>query len=253
MADHAGIGGEPASAGSPDERGALLVDEGVALVEVAAAHGVTMRLLGGTAIVLHCPRLLGGVPHRRINDIDAAIPPSQGRELTAALRSRGYEPLHRFNALHGDSRLIFNGPHGKLDVFVGEFAMCHRIKLAERLKSDSPTIPLSDLLATKLQVVELSSQDFEDIALLVREHQIGSSSLDEIDAEYLSALMARDWGFWRSASANLRDVADAAPDVAPRLLELLRAFEEVPKSRRWKMRARLGERVQWYETPGAVE
>lgn len=40
--------------------------------------------------------------------------------------------------------------------------------------------------------------------------------------------------------------------MAPRLEELRRRLEEVPKSRGWKMRARIGDRKRWYELPEEV-
>src|SRR6202030_4206358 len=123
-----------------------------------------LRLLGGAAIILHS----GGRPHRELGDLDAATRRSDGRALAGALATVGYEAEPRFNALHGDRRLIFHGPHGKLDVFVEVFEMCQRIELGPRLPLDSPTLPVSDLLLTKLQVVELNAKDADDAALLLR-------------------------------------------------------------------------------------
>jgi hypothetical protein len=37
--------------------------------------------------------------------------------------------------------------------------------------------------------------------------------------------------------------------VQTRISEYLEVLEEWPKSRRWKLRAKLGERKQWYELP----
>jgi hypothetical protein len=39
----------------------------------------------------------------------------------------------------------------------------------------------------------------------------------------------------------------ARPAVAERVQELTAAIEDEPKSRRWKMRARVGTKMQWYE------
>lgn len=40
--------------------------------------------------------------------------------------------------------------------------------------------------------------------------------------------------------------------IATRLEELRRRLEEAPKSRGWKMRARIGDRKRWYELPEEV-
>jgi hypothetical protein len=248
MADHAGLDDEAGPLYETESSRALVI-EGMALVEAADAAGVTLRLLGGVGVVLHCPGL-DGVPHRLIHDIDAAIPAKEGKRLQAVLCERGYEPEARFNALHGDTRLIFHGPHGKLDVFVDRFAMCHQFDLGSRLALEYPTITVSDLLATKLQVVELSTQDIEDLTLLLGEHELGEGTSDDVDVAYLSQLLAGDWGFWRSATNALRRLADDIPSTQPKATALVAAFERAPKSRRWKLRARIGERIPWYETPG---
>lgn len=225
-----------------------LVREGVALVEEASAHGITLRLLGGAAIVLHT----SGAVHREIADLDSATRRSDTRRLSAALGERGYEPEARFNALHGDRRLIFHGPAGKLDVFVDSFEMCHRIELASRLDLDTPTLTVSDLLLTKLQVVELNAKDAHDAALLLRDHELGAGPGDQLDVEYIARLAGDDWGLWRTISGTLQRVADFEPEVARKARELSDVLDEAPKTRRFQLRARIGERKRWYELPDSV-
>ncbi len=41
--------------------------------------------------------------------------------------------------------------------------------------------------------------------------------------------------------------------IGARVDELAEAMEAAPKSRRWKMRARIAERKQWYEEPEEVQ
>ena len=68
---------------------AALVAEGVALVGEMDTRGLTVRLLGGAGIVLHCERTLGGTPHREIADLDVLIPRAESREVAAALACHG--------------------------------------------------------------------------------------------------------------------------------------------------------------------
>jgi len=225
-----------------------LVAEGVELVEAAADAGLVLRLLGGAAIHLH-----SGAPlHRDLGDLDAATRRSDARRLPGALATAGYEPEPRFNALHGDRRLIFHGPQGKLDVFVEVFEMCHRIDLGPRLPLDSPTLPVSDLLVTKLQVVELNAKDADDAALLLRSHDLGHGEGDHVNLDYLSALVADDWGLWRTLTGTLEHLVEFQPDVAEPARKLRSALDETPKGRRFRMRARVGERKRWYELPDEV-
>ena len=133
-----------------------LIDEGIGLAHAADGAGVRVRLLGGVGVVAHCPSTLEGKPHREIADIDVAVPRRDARALAGFLESRGYEANKRFNALHGDTRMIFHGPQGKLDVFVGAFSMCHALELDKRLELDAPALTATDLLLTKLQIAELN-------------------------------------------------------------------------------------------------
>jgi putative nucleotidyltransferase-like protein len=225
-----------------------LLDEGVALVEAAAADDLMLRLLGGAAIMLHS----GVNSYRQLGDLDAVVRQEDARAIGATLRGRGYEPESRFNALHGDRRQIFHGPKGKLDVFVEVFEMCHRIALGRRLLLDSPTLTVSDLLLTKLQVVELNAKDAEDAAVLLRAHEFGHGEGDRVNLDYVTALAADDWGLWRTLTGTLERLEQLQPDVAPKVRGLRHELDEAPKTRRFRLRARVGERKRWYELPDEV-
>ena len=226
-----------------------LVAEGMRITEAAEDAGVKLRLLGGVGVVAHCPGVLGGQPHREIADIDVAISRQDARALTGVLEGLGYEPERRFNALHGDTRMIFRGPHGKLDVFVGAFSMCHELEIGDRLALDFPALTATDLLLTKLQIVELNAKDAHDASVLLAEHPIEEGDGDHIDVAYVQRLTGDDWGLWRTVTATLEHLAELHPLVADKCHSLRDAIHAAPKSRRFKLRARVGERVRWYELP----
>jgi hypothetical protein len=226
-----------------------LIEEGTALTQAADEAGLKLRLLGGVGVVAHCPRALAGEPHREIADIDVAVSRREARGLTDFLTSRGYESERRFNALHGDTRMIFHGPLGKLDVFVGTFSMCHALELDSRLALDFPALTATDLLLTKLQIVELNAKDAHDASVLLAEHPIAAGDGDHIDADYMARLTGDDWGLWRTVTATLRRLADLHPLVAEPCRELGETLDTAPKTRRYKLRARVGERKRWYELP----
>jgi hypothetical protein len=243
---------------SPDagtaRRNLDLLEEGRRLVEGALDQEITLRLIGGVAVMAHCPRVLAAGGSRPIADVDAVVGPRQGRALSAYLRSAGYEPEPRFNALHGHKRMLFHGPHGPLDVLVGVFEMCHRIDLSDRLHLDDPTVTVTDLLLTKLQVVELNEKDARDALDLLTEHDLARAEGDAVNLDYLDSLVAGDWGLWRTITGTLERLLELAePDTRDRIDEVRRSLNEVPKTRRWKLRARVGERVRWYVLPDEVE
>ncbi|MGH3042628.1 MAG: hypothetical protein ACRDNG_12985 [Gaiellaceae bacterium] len=231
---------------------AELLEEGLAVVSEASERSLVVRLLGGAGVVLHCRSILEGGLHRPIGDLDAATTRRDAKAVAALLRGQGYVPETRFNALHGERRMIFHGPLGKLDLFVDVFEMCHRIELASRFELDAPTVTASDLLLTKLQVVELNAKDARDAALILEEHELARGAGDWIDIEYLSSLAGDDWGLWRTATQTLERLAELEPGVADRASALRLALDQAPKTRRFRLRARVGERKRWYEIPDEV-
>jgi hypothetical protein len=231
-----------------------LLDEALRVVEHAAAAGVTARLIGGMAILQHDPELRARGGSRPINDIDLMVPAGQHRALARVLVDAGYVPEERFNALNGHRRMLFHGPRSDLDVLVGIFEMCHRIDMSGEFALDSPTLPVTDLLLTKLQIVKLNAKDAGDIVDLLSSHGLGEGPGDHIDLARLRALVRDDWGLWRTITGTLRTIAEMGPpaEVAARVQRLLEALEQAPKSTRWKVRARVGERVAWYVLPDEV-
>lgn len=229
-----------------------LVQAGVELVHKAGTEGLTVRLLGGAAVFLHCPEAVRRGPYRTIADLDAVTTAADALRTATFLPALGYRPEERFNAMHGDRRLIFHGPAGKLDVFVDTFEMCHKIQLAPRLRFEEVTVPVTDLLLTKLQIVHLNEKDLQDIVALLGEHDLGEGPGDHIDVPYLCQLAGADWGLWRTVTGTLAEVARRAPNVARPAENLVQRLKSAPKTMGWKLRARVGERIVWYELPDEV-
>ncbi|MBV8221639.1 MAG: hypothetical protein JO325_24505, partial [Solirubrobacterales bacterium] len=190
---------------SPDANVALAdpVAEGRRVVEAGRARDVVLRLLGGVAVCLQSPGakpLLG----RPINDIDLVTPKGSKRAVAELFQSVGYVEDEVFNAFHGAHRQIYVdlGNRRKVDVFVGAFSMCHEIPIAERLDRDPLTVPLAELLLTKLQIVELNERDERDIYNLCFHHDISVAGAPGIEADRIAGLCARDWGLWRTCQGT---------------------------------------------------
>lgn len=239
-----------------------VVAEGKRLLARSADKGVPLRLVGGVAISLRAPSALPDAFTRSYADLDFATARASGGPASRFLRDEGYVPHVAFNALHGQERLLFfDEEHDRqIDVFVGAFRMCHKIPLDERLEVDAVSIPLAELLLTKLQVIELNEKDIRDTLALVHDHPVDDRDGDAVNASRVAELCAADWGLWRTITRNLlecRGYADAyeVPDRATldeRLDTLLERIEHAPKSRAWRLRARIGERKRWYELPEEV-
>jgi hypothetical protein len=240
-----------------------VVSEGRRLLGRADAEGVPLRLLGGVAIKLRAPAELRPAFARKYADLDFVTKKKTGGAAAALFRAEGYEPHVAFNALHGGDRLLFFDTDNdrQVDVFVGAFSMCHRIPLDERLEVDARSIPLAELLLTKLQVIELNEKDVRDTLALVHDHPVGDQDGDTLNAAQIATLCCADWGLCRTITQNLRDCRAFAekydmPDravVLERLDVLLERIEAEPKSRAWRLRARVGDRKRWYELPEEVD
>lgn len=243
----------------PDLAG--LADE---LVERARRDRVTLRALGGVAIALRCPSARAPGPlARRYSDLDFATRRGEQKRLAAAMAGSGLEPAARFNAMQGASRLRFEREDGlHADVFVDTFELCHALPLRDRLAVDDTTLPPADLLLTKLQVACLTSKDVTDAVALLLDHDVIADDR-AISVPYLTGILAGDWGWWRTVTENLGHLpkllsalplTEAQREVVRVRVERLQAeIEAAPKSVRWRLRARVGERRPWRNEPEEVE
>lgn len=241
-----------------------VVEEGRRLYALAEADGVAVRLLGGVAIKLRGPEVPAAF-ERSYGDLDWAAPRGGSGTAQKFFARAGYAPEVAFNALNGKDRLLFHdeGNGRQLDVFVGAFRMCHEIPIHERLERDPLTLPLAELLMTKLQIVEINQKDVGDALTLLYGHEIGDEDGDVINASHIAELCAGDWGLWRTLTGSLKtcraklgsfDLARQESDlIVTRLDALEQRIEEREKSRKWRLRARIGERKRWYELPEEVD
>ena len=136
--------------------------------------------------------------------------------------------------------------------------MCHRLDLDERLGVPHAALPAADLLLMKLQVVHLNLKDVQDIAALLTTHELGDGDGDGVlDRGRLRDVLGADWGFYTTAGDNLDRLGDLVAEHAPESEEHVRAqaatlrdeLEAAPKTRGFKMRAKVGRRRRWYELP----
>lgn len=238
------------------------VAEGTRIAEAAAERGVPLRLVGGVAVAVLCPSARQPPLERTYGDIDLATRGSDKREVVALLESLGYAPDREFNTLHGHRRLFFFDEHNQrqVDVFVDEANLCHRIDLRDRLELVPLTLSLADLTVLKLQVVETNEKDYLDLCAIFADHDL-SADESGVDVSHIAALAGGDWGLWRTLGIVAERSAQFARDlpgfgagdrVAERLERLRAALDDAPKSRGWKLRARIGDRKRWYELPEEV-
>jgi hypothetical protein len=240
-----------------------LVEEARRVLALANRRSLPLRVIGGLAIRLHLNEEHPSL-EREFKDLDLVTTRPRQREVEKFFAEIGYSPDLSFNTLNSGRRgLFYDLRHERqLDLFVGSFRMCHEIPLADRLELEPETIPLAELLLTKLQIVHLNQKDLSDILALVLEHDVAETDGESINAGLVAKLCADDWGLWRTCKLTLEraqegigafDFSASQRDlVSSRLTRLWERIELEPKSRRWRLRDRVGDRVRWYEEPEEV-
>ena len=239
-----------------------LLEEAKTLIGEATKKGVVLRVLGGIAIKYHCPSASQPLLTRRIADIDLLGLSKQANAIKGVFTDLSYTPSQMFNALHGNKRLMFFEPNSQVrrDVFLDFFEMCHRFDFRNRLQVEDFSVSLSDLLMTKLQVVEIEERDYKDMVCIVLDHELASSDAeDTINKDYIADICSNDWGIYRTFTQNLEktqaylqklSLEDSKKEAAQaKMKTLAEAIEQAPKSMKWKTRSLIGDKMSWYDLP----
>lgn len=245
------------------------IEEARRIIGASRDAGATLRAIGGVAVALVAPTIGRLEPRRTYHDIDL-VAPAGAAAINRVMTSLGYEPAREFNTLNGSERLLFHDAGGRrIDVFIDTLRMCHELPFRDRLGSAAwPwTLPPADLLLSKLQIVEQTDRDVQDVLALLADHELVESDRLGIQLPHLRQVCGTDWGWWRTVNDNLERVIarwiepTAAGESAPvrartRALERARALRaamaECPKSRGWRARAAVGTRIRWYDLPEEV-
>ena len=245
-------------------------DEAEVLLRLAAERRLLLRLTGSLAIRSHCAgssHLLETLGRRPYRDIDLMGVWKQNRDVSHMFEERGYvaDPEIKQAQEFGVKRLIHEHPDTgiKIDVFMDDLVMAHTVPFGGRLELDDPTICVTDLLLSKLQIHEITENDLIDTVVLLADHDLGPGDRERIDDAYVASLMSKDWGFWYTTQRNLEKLQEAvarydrsrprpsqsSPSVSSGLKTRI---DDTPKGGKWKLRARVGTRARWYEEVAEV-
>jgi hypothetical protein len=257
-----GCGGKDLS-----ERDEMIINNAKKLIETANEKGLFLRVLGAIAFRIHCPKfghLLG--KSRAITDIDFMAYSKQMNKIERHIVEHGYEMRPpSIAALAARRRIFYDRKNGvTIDVFFDKLEMCHDIDFRGRLEVDYPTIPLAEMLLEKLQIVQINEKDVKDLIILFREHEIGDNDKEIINAKYIAKLLSKDWGFYYTATTNLKKIKSLLGHyrtlvgtdkefIESRIDKLLDIIEREPKSLGWKLRAKIGTKKVWYRKVEEIE
>lgn len=232
------------------------------ILKASDESGILLRVIGSLAFQMHCPEFgyLQAAMGRAYTDIDFAAYSRQTRQISELMAGMGYvENREVFIGSEGE-RAIFDktGTNLHVDVFYEKLDFCHTIFWKDRLEVDSPTIPLTELLLEKMQIVQINEKDIIDTIMLLLEHPLGDVDDETINTKLAAQLCASDWGLWRTTTMNLEKVkqlahhytqlsAEQKSKVESQVDAILARLNDEPKPLAWRLRARVGDRVKWYK------
>lgn len=230
------------------------------ILESARAERLHLRVIGGLAVHFHSPLVRHRMFNREYADIDFVILKHERRKLDGFFKALGYTGDRTFNLLNGDRRQVFiqNATGRRIDIFVGDFEMCHKLPLRDRLDAHPVTVPLAELFLSKTQIVELNRKDALDLIALLRDNELSLRDDAKINLDRILRLCRRDWGLYKTTSINLQRLEDILLNSNPgldeadtrlvldRIAHLRKALKTMPTDILWKARDRVGTRLRWY-------
>jgi peroxiredoxin (alkyl hydroperoxide reductase subunit C) len=239
------------------------VEDATKIVLVGEEEGVTLRLIGGLAIRMHCHGK-HSAHLRAYHDIDVFGLSKERKGIESVFKKLEYSPNVEFNARLSSDRMQFtkSGSGKNVDVFLDKFRMQHTLDLRRRIRLDDLTIPITGLLLTKLQMgIKLEAKDAQDIVAILEDHELGRSEDKEtLNLDYMADLCSRDWGLYQTLTNGLEKIRQIIEDdlavqcTGMEASEMVRKLDVIQdslvsrkKSVRWKARSLMGERMKWYE------
>jgi len=207
----------------------VFIRESQEIVEKAKEKGIILRILGGLGIAIHCQEHkdfakklgrvgTGVVKGQEYSDIDYFSYRKQREKIKELFDKIGYAKRRATLSTAASERQIYYHPKGLfyVDVFFDKLLVAnHPIDFKGRLELDYPTITVTDMLLEKIQMWEaFSIKDLKDCLLLLKAHDIKEKGEKEsIGASYIAKLLAKDWGFWYTATTNLKKLKKFATEI----------------------------------------
>ena len=234
------------------------LDAATQIIDQAETSGVRLRLLGGLAFKKLCPSSMDPRYFRENKDIDLMGRREDSKKIMKIMETLGYRPRELFNKLNMGQRLIYYdmANRRRVDLFLDEFIMCHKFNFKESILADTYTLPITQLLMTKLQVVEKTEKEYKDLIVAFHDFDV-TQGQQGIRGNEIADLCSRDWGVYTTFRKSLESLLlmvetndiDQKHVVKARVQKLMSILEAAPKSLGWRMRARIGERQRWYDLP----
>lgn len=226
------------------------------IIDFARKRSIILRLIGGLAVRNHC--VITFFCEREYLDIDFVGLSKQSEAISRLFKDLDYkENRNIWLTTAGNQKQFYKKTlEDHVDVFLDFLKMEHDIDLRERLSIEDYTISISDLLLSKIQIFELNDKDVRDILTIVKDLPLGEE--DEkgvINVKYIAEICAGDWGLYHDVIMNIDKCVKLMPNynltleetekIKTKLDKIKGTIEKMPKTPKWKLRAKIGERRPW--------
>ncbi|MFX1519846.1 MAG: hypothetical protein ACFFCD_07990 [Promethearchaeota archaeon] len=242
------------------------IAEAIHIIDVARKKGAILRLIGGLAVRNHCEII--DFCERDYGDIDLVGLKKHFKKINETFTELGYKENRDVAIATSGQQMQFykEDLEDHVDVFLDTFRMEHDVVLKERLTLEDYTISISDILITKLQIYTINEKDLRDILTIVKDVPLGEEDKSGvINVKYVAQLCSRDWGLYTDILSNIDKClnlmhhynlsSEEVKQIQNKLNKIKKVIEKEPKTRRWKLRAKIGKRKAWYrvvEEEGAI-
>jgi len=241
------------------------------ILNAAKTGGVQMRLTGGVAVWIRCPDLRNEIlKDRTFKDVDFVAFLKDKERISEILKLKKFTPHPVLEADPYSSYSRFlrkknNFWEDICDINYDCIAYNHKINIKKRLLIDEITIPLAELLLSKLQAVEIALQDISDLQALILEHNFANNiDGDKINISLITKLCGIDWGLEKTVKKNIESLLKLTLDstsleqsykmiIKNKLSFLTSQLNNGPKSLFWRARSFIGEKIKWYHDVDPID
>jgi len=233
------------------------ITEATRIIDVARKKGAILRLIGGLAVRNHCEII--DFCERDYGDIDLVGLKKHFKKINETFKELGYKENRNVAIATSGQQMQFykEDLEDHVDVFLDTFRMEHDVVLKDRLTIEDYTISISDILITKLQIYTMNEKDLRDILTIVKDIPLGEEDKSGmINKRYISKLCSRDWGLYTDIISNIDKCLnlmhhynlslEEVEQIQNKLKKIKEMIEKESKTRRWKLRAKIGKKKAWY-------
>lgn len=240
-----------------NERFWVLLEFAKKIVQICNSQNIEIRLIGSVGLYYHIfENLKKNIYLRHIKDIDFILKDRKDAyKVIEIFKENGFNYSHEMLVNSEAKRLIFfkeNDDSILVDVFSNPFSFAETIDFKDVFSMDKFALSITDIFLTKMQRVNLSENDFTDIAAILKYVEL-SDNKDSIQFRELKRILCNDWGFYKIFFENIDLIKNKYIDLSLTIEKIKNYLESCPKTTKWKIRSILGASIPYYQNVENIE